>query len=264
VPTASAIDAETAITPLGVELGGAPPADFDPVAMARELLRTARTATLATLDPGTGWPFASLTNVATDTDGSIVFLASGLALHTRNMEADGRVSLLLTSFSGKGDPMANTRRLTVSGDAARTDAPSARRRFLARHPKAKLYAGFADFAFYRVVARSYHPNGGFAQAGQIRVEDLACDLSDAAELVAAEEGAVEHMNEDHADAVRQIAVGIAGREDGLWRVTGIDPLGMDIDLGSETARVTFPERVTTSKALRRVLIALTAEARARD
>ncbi|NNM71200.1 HugZ family protein [Enterovirga aerilata] len=255
-------DADLAVTPLGLELGGTPPADFDPVAMARELLRTARTATLATLDPTSGWPFASLTNVATDIDGSVVFLASRLALHTRNMEADPRVSLLLAS-PGKGDPMADTRRLTVSGRAERTHAPSARRRFLARHPKARLYADFPDFSFFRVTARGYHPNGGFARAGQIRVEDLACDLSDAADLVAAEEGAVAHLNEDHADAVRRLAVATAGCQDGPWRVTGIDPLGMDIDLGTETARIPFPERVTTAAALRRVLVALAAEARSR-
>src|SRR5215207_395957 len=119
---------------------GAPaPADFDPHALAKTLLRATRAGTLGTLDRNTGHPFASLVNVATDVDGSPEILTSRLSTHTANLEADGRVSVLLAE-TGKGDPLAHPR-LTVLGAFVRIEKESAdqarvRRRFLARHPKA--------------------------------------------------------------------------------------------------------------------------------
>ena len=95
--------------------------------------------------------------MATDVDGAPLILVSRLSTHTANLEKDGRASLLLAS-TGKGDPLAHPR-LTVLGDfRARSDAQDAeraalRRRFLARHPKSELYAGFADFSFWRLARR---------------------------------------------------------------------------------------------------------------
>src|SRR5262249_47938510 len=88
-----------------------PPPDFDPKALGKNLLRSIRAGTLATLDRNTGHPFASLVNVATDADGSPVILVSRLSTHTANIEVDGRTSLLLAQ-TGKGDPLAHPR-LTV-------------------------------------------------------------------------------------------------------------------------------------------------------
>ena len=100
-----------------------------------------------------GYPFASLVNVATDVDGAPLILVSKLATHTANLEVDGRASLLLAE-TGKGDALAHPR-LTVLGTFAPVardgaDEPRIRRRFLARHPKSELYAGFGDFAFWRM------------------------------------------------------------------------------------------------------------------
>src|SRR5262245_8423906 len=127
-----------------------PPADFDPVGLARTLLRATRAGTLATLDRNTGHPFASLVNVATDLDGSPAILTSRLSTHTANLEQDGRASLLLAA-TGKGDPLAHPR-LTVLGAFKRIDTETdddtrMRRRFLARHQKSELYVGFGAFAF---------------------------------------------------------------------------------------------------------------------
>ena len=90
-----------------------PAADFDPTAVAKELLRATRAGALATIDRNTGHPFASLVNVATDVDGSPLILMSRLSTHTANLEVDPRASLLLAS-AGKGDPLAHPR-LTVLG-----------------------------------------------------------------------------------------------------------------------------------------------------
>src|SRR5262249_20489004 len=112
------------------------PADFKPAAVGKELLRSIRAGTLATLDRNTGHPFASLVNVAGDADGSPLILVSRLSTHTANLEHDGRASILLAE-TGKGDPLAHPR-LTVLGTMAPVDRNSAddarvRRRFLARH-----------------------------------------------------------------------------------------------------------------------------------
>lgn len=250
-----------AITPRGLELGGSAPADFDPVAMARQVLRTARTAALATLDPQSGFPLATLTNIATDADGSPLFLASRLSLHTRNIEADARLSLLVSSL-GKGDPLAASARLSVVGRAQRCIDVNARRRFLARHPKAKLYADFPDFALYRVEVLGLHPNGGFARAGEIAPGEVLLDLSGCEALLATEGEALEHLNADHAEALALYATRLLGLPAGRWKASGLDPEGLDLVSGEEAGRLIFPERIREPSALRRVLVALADKARA--
>jgi len=244
--------------------GGRPPADFEPLTVAKTLLRCVRAGTLATLDRNTGHPFGSLVNVATDVDGSPFILVSGLATHTANLEVDTRASILLAE-TGKGDPLAHPR-LTVLGGMETVQRESAegqrlRRRFLARHPKSELYADFPDFAFWRMRVASAHLNGGFARAADLKADDVLTDLAGAEELVAAEESAVEHMNADHAQAVRLYASKLLGERDGPWRVTGLDPDGLDLALGDRTARFNFPQRITDGNLLRKQLRELAEAAR---
>src|SRR5579872_6846755 len=242
----------------------APAADFDPKAVAKGLLRATRAGALATIDRNTGHPFASLVNVATDVDGSPLILISRLSTHTANLEQDRRASLLLASI-GRGDPLAHPR-LTVLGDfapVAREDArePRLRRRFLNRHPKSELYAGFADFSFWRMNVVSAHLNAGFARAADLRATELITDVADAGDLIAAEADAIEHMNNDHAAAVRLCATRLLGAVDGAWLLSGIDPDGIDLCLGDTTLRLAFPHRVTSAEALRTMLVDLAAKAK---
>ncbi len=244
---------------------GAPAPDFDPRSVAKVLLRTARAGSLATLDRNTGHPFASLVNVATDVDGSPIILVSRLSTHTANLENDARASVLVAS-GGKGDPLAHPR-LTIVGAFVRVsreavEEPRLRRRFLARHPKSALYAGFGDFSFWRLAAVSAHLNGGFARAADLQAADVLTDLTGAESLIDAEDGAIAHMNEDHAEAVRLYATRLLGAEVGNWRLTGIDPEGLDLALGDATLRLPFPERVTGPQGLRKMVVNLAAKARA--
>jgi hypothetical protein len=243
----------------------APAPDFDPKSVAKGLLRVTRAGSLATIDRNTGHPFASLVNVATDVDGSPIILVSRLSTHTANLEVDGRASLLLAS-TGKGDPLAHPR-LTLIGtftQLARNDEqePRVRRRFLARHPKSELYAGFADFSFWRLNAVSAHLNGGFARAADLKAADVMTDISGAENLIAAEASAVAHMNGDHAAAVRLYATKLLGGDDGPWRLTGIDPDGLDLAWADATLRLTFPQPVLTAEQLRNAVVELAAKARA--
>ncbi len=238
-----------------------PPDDFDPISVAKHLLRATRAGTLATLDRNTGHPFASLVNVATDLDGSPVILVSRLSTHTANLERDGRASVLLAA-AGKGDPLAHPR-LTVLGEFVRRDDDlRLPRRFLARHPKSGLYAGFADFSFWRMTAVSAHLNGGFARAADLTAQELLTNLAGAEGLVETEESAVEHMNTDHADAVALYATKLLGAANGAWRVTGLDPDGLDLALGDATLRLSFTQRIADGAGLRSVLKDLADRARA--
>jgi len=239
-------------------------ADFAPAPLAKALLRAGRTGTLATLDRHTGHPFASLVNVATDADGAPLILVSRLATHTANLEIDGRASLLLAT-TGKGDALTHPR-LTVLGtfsavapDSA--DAPRLRRRFLARHPKSKLYAGFADFAFWRMRAVSAHLNGGFGRAADLTAADVVTDIAGADALIAAEEAAVAHMNDDHAAACRLYATKLLGAPPGDWRCAGLDPDGIELQNGPDALWLAFPQRVTGPGELRAVLRQLAEQAR---
>lgn len=240
------------------------PADFVPRDWAKGLLRTIRAGALSTLDRNTSYPFASLVNVSTDSDGSPVILVSRLATHTANLEHDGRASFLLAE-TGKGDALTHPR-LTVLGLLAQVERDSAdeariRRRFLAHHPKSKLYAGFGDFTFWRMAVVSAHLNGGFARAADLTAADILTDLSGAEALIDAEEGAVEHMNADHAEACRLYATKLLGAPAGDWRCAGIDPEGLDLQNGPLALRLTFPQRVTGPGPLRAVLRQLADEAR---
>jgi heme iron utilization protein len=243
--------------------GAAPPADFAPAIVAKGLLRAIRAGALATIDRNTGHPFASLVNVATDSDGAPIILTSRLSTHTANLEIDGRASILLAAV-GKGDPLAHPR-LSVLGTMIKETTPQIaarlRRRFLARHSKSALYADFPDFSFWRLAVVSAHLNGGFARAADLAATDILCDLAGAEELVATEESAIDHMNKDHAEAVRLYATRLAGEDDGAWRVCGVDPDGLDLAAGDRCARVTFRSRVTTAAQLRAVLATLANDAR---
>jgi len=245
---------------------GAPqPAGFAPKDVARALLRSGRTATLATLDRNTGHPFASLVNVATDRDGAPFILVSRLATHTANIEIDGRASLLIAE-TGKGDALAHPR-LTVLGTFVRvgrehTDDARLRARFLLRHPKSELYAGFPDFGFWRMDVASAHLNGGFARAADLTAADVLSDFANASELADAEDGAIAHMNTDHAEACRLYATRLLKAADGAWRCVGIAPEGMELQSGGSALWLPFPQRVTGPGALRALLKQLAEQARA--
>jgi hypothetical protein len=242
-----------------------PPADFAPNVLAKALLRSIRAGTLATLDRNTGYPFASLVNVATDVDGAPLILVSRLSTHTANLEIDGRCSILLAE-TGKGDPLAHPR-LTVLGVFAQVERDTAddrriRRRFLARHPKSELYAGFGDFSFWRMTIVSAHLNGGFARAADLAAADVLTSVVDTESLIEAEENAIAHMNGEHAEAIRLYATKLLRARDGAWRATGCDPDGLDLALGDLTLRLPFSHRITDPDALRQVLKELAQKARA--
>lgn len=228
--------------------------------MARLLVRRGRKAFLGTLDKTTGHPHVSLVTVGTEPDGSPVLLISRLAVHTQNLMADPRCSLLFDGTDEKGDPLAGGR-VTVIGTAQPTTSESARRRFLERHPEARGYASFADFSFYALKIERAHYIGGFGRIVTLAAADIMADAPTA--LVEGEPGIVEHMNEDHADAIQLYATALVGAPAGNWRMTGLDADGIDIaEEGGRAERVAFAAPIASPGDARRELVRLVGEARA--
>ncbi|MCR4266617.1 HugZ family protein [Nitratireductor sp. ZSWI3] len=239
--------------------------DAEAIRLAKTLLRAARFGALATIDPDDGAPFATRVATATDLDGAPLILVSGLSAHTRGLEAEGRCSLLLGE-PGKGDPLAHPR-LSLKATARKLERGSdeqarAERRYLARHPKAQLYIGFPDFALYRLEPQAALLNGGFARAYRLTRAELLSGGDALAALADSEAGALKHMNSDHADAVENYARHFARAGAGKWRLTGIDPDGIDLALGDETRRIFFAEPLKDGAAMRPTLVAMAKEARA--
>src|SRR4029079_13274220 len=241
-----------------------PTPDFDPSRLARSLLRRSRQGALATLMAGSGDPYCSLVNIACHFDASPILPISRLALHTRNILGDNRVSLMLDERAA-GDPLEGAR-IMLAGRAEEADPDQAgilRRRYLNAHPSAAAFVEFKDFSFFRIVPSNAHLVAGFGRIIDLKPSQFLTDVSDAAGLLEAEQGAVEHMNEDHREAMNLYATKLLGAGSADWICTGCDPDGLDMQAGAATLRLDFPERVTRCTELRKMLVRLAGEARAK-
>ena len=228
---------------------------------ARTLTRRAFKASLGSLDTPSGAPYASLITVATDLAGAPILLISTLARHTRNLANDPRAAILIDGSGGLADPLQGAR-LTLSGRAQKVNDEAVKRRFLARHPEAAFYVDFPDFAFWRLAMEGAHYIGGFGRIVDLAPADLLVPLDGAGTLAEAEAGILAHMNADHADAIELYALAFTGGDPGPWRMTGIDPEGCDIALGTDARRVVFAHKVLTPGDARKELLRLAEEARA--
>jgi hypothetical protein len=209
-------------------------------------------------------PYCSLVNVASHADGSPILLISRLAIHTKNILGDPRVSLMLDERA-EGDPLEGAR-IMLSGraeEAEGADLEIARRRYLSVHPSAEAFVSFADFSFFRIRASGTHLVAGFGRIVDLKPDRFLTDISDAAALLEAEQGAIDHMNADHRDATNLYATRLLGAAAADWRCTGCDPDGIDLQAGGKTLRLDFPERVTSPGELRKMLVRLAGEARAK-
>jgi putative heme iron utilization protein len=229
---------------------------FSGMAM-RQGLRRARTCSLSTLSRDDGTPYGSLANIATDISGRPLILISRLAWHTRNLLADARASVLVAELPATGDALVGPR-VTVLGRFEPVDDVDLRRRYLARHPQAGIYADFPDFSFWRLTPSGIHGVAGFG-----RIETLAPDevFPSAEEMAALENSALEHMNHDHEEAIHLYATKILKAQPGSWRVLAIDPDGADLGLHEQSLRMEFHTPVFTADALRKKFAELAYSAR---
>jgi putative heme iron utilization protein len=204
------------------------------------------------LEPETGHPFASRVLTGTDIDGVPVILTSMLATHTKALLNDPRCALLFGE-PGKGDPMAWPR-ITVLCDAERIPHDSesdsrTRSRFLRRHPKAKLYASFRDFAFFRLVPKSASLNGGFGRAYIISGDDLIITSPLNNYLSTQELHFIAELEKLGCNVANALAEHYFQEKTANWYISGIDAEGIDIARKEKLHRVVLVDHIMTPSGL---------------
>lgn len=204
----------------------------------RQIVRAAPKAALATLDAASGAPFCSLAAVATAGDASPVLLMSQLARHTANMNKDARASLLFETVgrAAAADDFFDRGRVTLSGMLEKYEEPSAMARYLARHPASRDFAGFADFALYRLRVDSAYLVAGFGRVRTLAGKAFLLPADLASEIAAAE-----------AEILKKgLELVIAGAP---WRLVGCDAEGADFLHDALLRRIAFSRPATEAKEL---------------
>lgn len=227
---------------------------------ARLLARSVDRGSLATAMQDDQWPYASLVMVASAYDGSTLLLISELAEHTQNILKDQRCGLLIDGTGSLDTPLTGSR-ITLIGNLHKSNNSSALKRYVRRHPDAELYAGFADFALYQMDVERVHMVAGFGEIHWIDGASFSLNAKEAADLAEAEAEIIEHMNDDHDDAVALYATSLLGLEPGDWRMTGVDPEGCDLRAGGTVARIDFERFVDNAEQARAELVKLVKKAR---
>lgn len=247
--------------------GEAPPVPEPTFAeRARTLVHLARTGTLATASRRhPGHPFASLMPYAPDDRGDALVLISALAVHTQNLQADPRASLLVSQPDPGGEPLA-AGRVTLMGRArpvGEAEGEAVAGAYLDRHPTARYWVGFGDFGFWRLAVDDVYFVGGFGAMGWVDAGEYAAAGPDP--LAGAAAAILEHMNRDHAGALLEYARAYAGAEAEAATMAAVDRLGFKLRLRQGerrwSVRIAFPREVRTAADSRQVLIEMLRRAR---
>ena len=249
----------------------APPPPPEPTyaERARTLVHRTKTGTLATLSRRhAGYPFASLMPYALDDVGRPIFLISSMAVHTQNLAGDPRASLFVAEPDWSGDPLA-AGRLTLMGGVRPVpaeDRAKARAAYLARHANASYWVDFEDFSFQRLEVEDLYFVGGFAAMDWIDAAAYGAARVDPLADVAP--GILEHMNQDHADALVAYARAFAGVQADEAVMVSVDRLGFKLRITEgdrrHSVRIAFPREVTTAADSRTVLVEMLRRARGED
>jgi hypothetical protein len=213
----------------------------------------------------TGFPFGSVMPYASDEHGRPIFLISTMAMHTQNLQADPRASLLVTQPDAGGDPLGASR-VTLLGNVVpirKGEIPEARKLYLARYENSKHWVDYEDFSFYRMEIVDVYYVGGFGVMGWITASDYRQARPDP--LADAAAGILQHMNADHKDALILLARVLAGIESQEAAMTSIDRLGFHMRLktqdGMRGARIAFPRELSNPLDTRSVLVEMVQQAR---
>jgi len=249
--------------------GADAPRETSPAERASTLVHLGRTGMLASLSRRhPGHPFGSVMPYALDEERRPLVLISSMAMHTQNLEADGRASLLVTGPGADQDPLA-AGRVTLIGEARRVSAaavPASRALYLARHPRAAAWIDFEDFAFWRLEVIDLYWVGGFAAMDWVDARAYGAAAPDPLAEVAP--GILEHMNRDHVEALALFARVLAGEAADEVTMLEVDRLGFKLRLAGggrlHTTRIAFPREVRTAAEARAVLVEMVSACRARD
>jgi len=233
---------------------------------ARTLMHVSRIGTLSTHShKQPGYPFGSVMPYGLDDRGRPIFLVSTMAMHTQNLHADPRASLLVTQPGASSDPLGASR-VTLLGKVEPVpaeDTAEARKLYLARYANSKNWVDFEDFSFYRMEIVDIYYVGGFGVMGWVTAADY--DIAKPDPLSDAAAGIIQHMNADHQEALILIARVFGGMESQEAVMTAIDRLGFHVRLqtteGMRGARIPLVREVSSPAEARTVLVEMTQHAR---
>jgi putative heme iron utilization protein len=202
-----------------------------------------------------------------DGNGRPVFLISTMAMHTQNLQADPRSSLLAIQPDASGDPLGASR-VTLLGNVQPIPEPEvaeARKLYLARYANSKNWVDFEDFSFYRMDVVDVYYVGGFGVMGWVPAFEYSHGQTDPLADVAPD--IIQHMNTDHGEALTLLARGFAGIESKEAAMTSVDRLGFNLRLktpdGPRGVRIAFIREVSSPAEARNVLIEMVVQARQR-
>ena len=235
---------------------------------ARTLVYLGRIGSLSTISrKQTGFPFGSVMPYGLDAQGRPIFLISTMAMHTQNLQMDGRASLLVTQPDGDGDPLGASR-VTLLGNVLTIPQPEiadARKLYLERYANSKYWVDFEDFSFYRMDVLDVYYVGGFGVMGWVKASEY--DQAQPDPLADVAGGIIEHMNADHKDALILLARTSAGIDSQEAAMTSVDRLGFHVRLkttdGMRGARIAFLREVRNAMEARKVLVEMVQQARQR-
>jgi heme iron utilization protein len=233
---------------------------------ARTLVYVARIGSLSTLSrKQPGFPFGSVMPYGSDEHGRPIFLISTMAMHTHNLQADPRASLLVIQPDANGDPLGSSR-VTLIGNVvpiSELDVAEARKLYLARYDNSRYWVDFEDFAFYRMDVLDVYYVGGFGVMGWVSAEEYGHAQPDPLADSATE--IVQHMNADHKDALTLLVRAFAGMESQEAEMRSVDRLGFHVRLktrdGMRGVRIAFLREVSSPVETREVFIEMVKRAR---
>jgi heme iron utilization protein len=233
---------------------------------ARTLVYLGRVGSLSTLSrKHQGFPFGSVMPYGLDEHANPVFLISTMAMHTQNVQADPRSSLLVTQPDSIGDPLGASR-VTLLGNILPVPEPEiaeARKLYLARYANSKYWVDFDDFSFYRMDVVDVYYVGGFGVMSWVAASEYYRAQPDPLADTATE--IIQHMNTDHGDALVLLARVFAGIEPQEISMTSVDRLGFQARMktqdGTRNARIAFLREVTNPAEARKVLVEMVGQAR---
>ena len=235
---------------------------------ARTLVYLGRVGSLSTLSrKQIGFPFGSVMPYGLDDHANPVFLISTMAMHTQNVLADPRSSLLVTEPDTIGDPLGASR-VTLLGNILPvpvSDVAEARKLYLARYANSKYWVDFDDFSFYRMDVVDVYYVGGFGVMGWVSASEYYRGQPDP--LADSATNIIQHMNTDHGDSLVLLARTFAGIESQEVTMSSVDRLGFQVRLktqdGTRGARIAFLREVSSPAEARQVLIEMVGQARRR-
>ena len=233
---------------------------------ARTLVLLGRVGSLSTLSRKQhGFPFGSVMPYGLDDHANPVFLISTMAMHTQNVQADPRSSLLVTQPDTIGDPLGASR-VTLLGNILPVPAPEvaeARKLYLARYADSKYWVDFDDFSFHRMDVVDVYYVGGFGVMGWVSASEYYSAQPDPLAETATE--IIQHMNTDHGDELVLLVRAFAGIESQDVVMTSVDHLGFHVRLkteeGTRGARIAFLREVSTPVEARKALVEMVRQAR---